>query len=313
MDSWMRVLEVRLKSKYGKQELVFGDKWREDKVDLNIMVSGHKYMSTLKDSCTIKISNMTYTQMIQIINGKFYDVEVIAGYRNGNQTTFFKGGVLYISNSLDDAKTNTVYILCASELVAKYGQSRINLTLNSGINMYSAIEYVLKASGVRDSNISQQFKRKYLTQTTVVENTSAEWLNKLIESNSTYIANSDSSTGGSVSLFDASKGNGRLIYLKKENIALIGGYPQLTDDGLRMTVLPTVSFKCGDTIKIDNSLISIPTKSQSEIARNYGYYLDKDGCYMIYEIDFSLANRDSDFSVNILARSRSLVSNIVQG
>lgn len=311
MDSWMRVLEVRLKSKYGKQELVFGNKWKDDKVDLNIVVSGHKYMSTLKDSCTIRISNMTYTQMLQIINGKFYDVEVIAGYRNGNQTTFFKGGVLYISNSLDDSKTNTVYILCASELVAKYGQSRINLTLNSGINLYSAIEYVLKASGVRDSNISQQFKRKYLTQTTVVENTLAEWLNKLVESNSTYIANSDSSTGGSVSLFDASKGNGRIIQLKKENIALIGGYPQLTDDGLRMTVLPTISFKCGDTIKIDNSLISIPTKSQSEIERNYGYYLDKDGCYMIYEIDFDLRNRDSDFSVNILARSRSLVSNIM--
>ena len=121
MDSWMRVLEVRLRSKYGRQELIFGDKWKKGKVDLNIQVSGHKYMSSLKDSCIVKISNLTYNEIVQIIDGEFYDVEIIAGYRNGNQTTFFKGGVLYISNSLDDTKTNTVYILCASELVAKYG------------------------------------------------------------------------------------------------------------------------------------------------------------------------------------------------
>lgn len=313
MDSWMRVLEVRLRSKYGRQELIFGDQWKKGKVDLNIQVTGHKYMSSLKDSCTIKISNLTYNEIVQIVDGKFYDVEVIAGYRNGNQTTFFKGGVLYISNSLDDTKTNTVYILCASELVAKYGQSRINLTLNSGINLYSAISYLLRLSGVKDSNISQEFKRKMLIDSTVIENTSAEWLNKLVESHQTYIVNSDSSTGGSVTLFDISKSYSRLIYLKKENIALIGGYPQLTNDGLRMTVLPQISFKCGDTIKIDNSLISVPTKSQTEVEQNYGYYLDKDGLYTIYEIDFNLTNRNSDFSVNILARSKNLMSNITSG
>lgn len=310
MDSWMRVLEVRLRSKYGRQELIFGDKWKKGKVDLNIQVSGHKYMSSLKDSCTVKISNLTYNEIVQIIDGKFYDVEIIAGYRNGNQTTFFKGGVLYISNSLDDTKTNTVYILCASELVAKYGQSRINLTLNSGINLYSAISYLLRLSGIRNSNISQEFKRKMLIDSTVIENTSAEWLNKLVESHQTYIVNSDSSTGGSVTLFDISKSYSRLIYLKKENITLIGGYPQLTNDGLRMTVLPQISFKCGDTIKIDNSLISIATKSQTEVEQNYGYYLDKDGLYTIYEIDFNLTNRNSDFSVNILARSKNLMSNV---
>ena len=313
MDSWMRVLEVRLRSKYGRQELIFGDQWKKGKVDLNIQVSGHKYMSSLKDSCTIKISNLTYNEIVQIIDGKFYDVEIIAGYRNGNQTTFFKGGVLYISNSLDDTKTNTVYILCASELVAKYGQSRINLTLNSGINLYSAINYLLRLSGVKDSNISQEFKRKMLIDSTVIENTSAEWLNKLVESHQTYIVNSDSSTGGSVTLFDISKSYSRLIYLKKENIALIGGYPQLTNDGLRMTVLPQISFKCGDMIKIDNSLISIPTKSQAEVEQNYGYYLDKDGLYTIYEIDFNLTNRNRDFSVNILARSKNLMSNVTSG
>ena len=40
-------------------------------------------MSALKDVCTIKISNLTYSEITQIITGKFFDIEVWCGYKKG--------------------------------------------------------------------------------------------------------------------------------------------------------------------------------------------------------------------------------------
>ena len=114
MKAWMRILEVTLTSRKMKRQMVFGSNWRNGKDDLNIDIVGNKYMSALKDSCTIKLSNLTYSELIQIISGEFYDVTVKCGYRDANVQTIFDGGVLYISISLDDKKTNTVVILCAS-------------------------------------------------------------------------------------------------------------------------------------------------------------------------------------------------------
>ena len=38
-------------------------------VGLAITVSGNKFMSTLKDNCTVKISNLTYVEIVRIIMG----------------------------------------------------------------------------------------------------------------------------------------------------------------------------------------------------------------------------------------------------
>ena len=85
--------------------------------DLAISVSGDKYMSPLKDNCTIKISNMTYAQILQIIAGEYYNLKIECGYRSGNVFTIFNGGVMYISNLRESVETNTVTILGASRMV----------------------------------------------------------------------------------------------------------------------------------------------------------------------------------------------------
>lgn len=315
MKAWMRILEVTLTSRKMKRQMVFGSNWRSGKDDLNIDIVGNKYMSTLKDSCTIKLSNLTYSELVQIISGEFYDVTVKCGYRDANVQTIFDGGVLYISNSLDDKKTNTVVILCASKLVARYGQSRINLTLNSGINMYSAVKFVCRRAGIMDATISEQLKKTFLQDIMNVNDTVGSWIEKLTQTNNSFIVNSDSSIDSNsiVSLFNANKSNARIITLRNDQIDLSGGYPRLTSDGISLTILPTFAFMCGDVIKIDNALLNISTGSSSEVSKNYGHYLDKDGCYMIYEMEYRLQNRSSEFSLNITAKSRNLISSYMGG
>lgn len=307
--AWIRVLEVRLTSSLLKRQLVFGS----GESELNIEVQGTKYMSTLKDTCVVRISNLTYKEIVQIIQGKFYDVEVKAGYRNSNIQTVFKGGVLYVSNAINDTKTNTIILVCTSQMIAKYGQSRLNLSLNSGINLYSAIKFIARRAGIPNSNVSTQFKKQFLQDVVNVNENAASWIDNLCSDNSSFIVNSDSIVDSVFSVYDSNKSNARVIKLNNDNINLIGGYPRLTSNGLSLSIMPTFSFMCGDVIQIDNSIIQIPVASKEEVQKNYGYYLDKDGMYMIFEIEYSLQNRGPDFSFNLNCKTRSLISNFIGG
>lgn len=315
MEAWLRILEVHLTSRLLKRKFVFGANDEVKDNNLNITVTGNKYMSTLKDSCTIKIDNLTYAEVIAIIKGQYYDVEVKCGYRDIGSRTIFKGGVLYISNALNSDKTNTIIILCTSQLVAKYGQSRLNLTLNSGINMHSAIKFACKKAGITNAEISTQFKKKFLQDTLLVDDSIGNWIDKLTQTNSTYIVNSDMSqtTSSILSIYDANKSDRRVIKLTDDFINLAGGYPQLNQQGLELSVMPTFSFVCGDVIEIDNSLISLPVQNKDEVTKNYGYFLDEEGQYMIIEQSFNLQNRGSNFSIMLSCKARDLVSKFSGG
>lgn len=310
MIAFKRILTVKLTSLKLKKAIVFGEEYINGKDDLNINVQIYKYMSTLKDTATIKISNIPYDKIVSLIDGEFYDVEIKAGYQTSGAHTVFKGGVLYITNNLTNIKDHTLIILCASTLVARYGQARINLTLNSGINMYSAINYVSKKAGIGKTNISTQLKLQLLKDNMKIEGTAASWIDNLTKQNSTYITNSDGITDSVFSIFDSKKSNQRYIPIKK-NMILTNGWPRLSKDGLELSLLPLFGFMCGDTINIDNSIIDISSQSQSEANQNKGYYLDQNGNYMIFEITYSLANRSDNFEVNLLCKSRGLISNYI--
>lgn len=312
--AWMRELVVTFTSSTLKKAITFGENYKnKDKSkrqDLEISCDIYTYMSALKDSATIKISNLTYAEIVTLITGKYYTIEIKAGYRNGNVMTVFKGGVLYISNQLNSRKTNTVIILSASELVAKYSQSRLNLSLNSGINLYSAINFVCRRAGITNSNVSTQFKKKFIQEIMNVSQTSGSWLEALTSANESYVISTDSSLSSIFTIYDAAKSNYRVITLKDDTIDLQGGYPRLNSNGLTLTVMPTFAFQCGDVIKIDNSIINLGVSSTSAAEKMPAMYLDKDGCYMITELHYELENRGSSFGLEITAKSRSLVSGL---
>lgn len=312
VKAWMRVLRITLTTKSPGQngknkQLVFEE--NESGVGLAISVNGNKFMSTLKDNCTVKISNLTYVEIVQIITGQFYNIKIECGYKSSGVQTIFEGGVMYISNLRESVDTNTVTILCASHLVASYGQRRINLSFNSGINMYSAINFVCKVGGVPNPNISTQFKKQFLEGIENAHNqTAAEWVNDQTAKNGSYISSSDCIGNSFMTLFDANKSNARVIKLNKDTLLLTNGFPRMTADGLVFSVMPTFAFQCGDTIVMDNSLIQINVTSQSEATKNLGGLLDENGQYMIYEMHYQLENRGQNFFLEIYAKTRSRIS-----
>lgn len=307
MKCWKRILKVYLTSRFFKKRLVFGENYLKGNEDLNINITGSKYMSSLKDEFVIKISNLTYSEIVQIIDGEFYDVEVQAGYQSIGVQTIFKGGVLYISNEKTDLTTNTVVLLCASQLVARYGQTRINLTLNSGINMYAAIQYAAKKAKISSINVSSKLQEQILQHTETIDGSFPNWVEKLGTENETYAMNSDSILDSAFSIYDMRNDNFRTIQLSKNLITLINGYPKLTDDGVTFTILPTVSLICGDTIKIDNEIIDVSASTKTEANKNYGMFLDANGLYKVYQMKYSLSNRSGNFYCQLICKSNALM------
>ena len=312
--AWMREIEVILTSTKLKQKITFGNNWKKGLQDLDIKVTGTKYLSSLKDRFTVTITNLTYREITTLISGQFYDIEVKAGYRTSGIHTIFKGGVLYISNVLGDRKSNEVVILCASKAVAKYGQSRMNLSLNSGINMYSAISFVMGKAGINSSNafIDEDFKNRILQEHIVANNNITSWLDTLCDTEG-WVINTDSSLGSDIAIWNPYRRDSRKIKLETSTIILVGGYPSLNSDGLKLAVMPTFAFCPGDTIEIDNSIIDIGVTNEEEAYRNLGQFMDRDGNYIIYQIDVDLENRGSNFTYNMLCKAKNLWSNLRLG
>lgn len=333
IKAWMRVLRVTLTmssaADNGKLKQIIiganeengvtregmsinGTTYNYQSSDLTISVSGDKYMSPLKDNVTIKISNLTYAQIVQIIAGQYYNLKVECGYRTGTVFTIFDGGVMYISNLREAVETNTVTILGASKLVAKWGQKRLNLSFNSGVNMYSAIKFICRVGGIPNYTISTQYKKKMLAEILNVEDeNAASALDKMTDESGSMITNSDCVGESFFMTFDAAKSNCRIIKLREDNIVLTGGFPKMTSQGITLSMMPTFQFQCGDTICIDNALIQIDVQSQSDATKNFGALLDENGQYMIFEQHFELQNRGNNFYVELDCKTRSKIANLI--
>lgn len=305
--AWMRRLQIILTSTILKRRMVFGFNGEKGTDDLHISVNLTKCLSILKDKGTVQIDNLTYKEITQLIKGQYYDIEILAGYKTGGLHTIFKGGVSYISNVLGDRKSNTVYIFFASQVVAKYGQRRLNLTLNSGINMYSALEFLCRRAGVANSNVDNEFKKNIVRETITTSQTIGSIIDKITSSNN-YVSQSDASYGNALSIWSPYRKDARVINIDPSTVILTSGYPSLDSSGLHMSLMPTFNFMCGDTIVIDNSIIDIGISSYNAKDLNIGYYLDENGKYIIYQIDYVLDNRGSSFSMNMLCKARSLMS-----
>lgn len=315
MFCWIRQLKVVLTSQKNKNKIIIGD---EENNNLTMKINIYKYMSTLKDNATIKITNLSYDIILQIMSGQYYDIEVWAGYKNYNKNDnlvrIFNGGVIYISNGFERDKDNTIIITCGSKLVARYGQKRMNLTLNSGINLYAALKYICLKNGIRNSAISKQLKRDIINYNQTINKTAGTYFQDLANTDTSLIINSDSSDSGSpiMSIFNAKRSNNRVFQLDSTLINLNGGYPTMDENGLKFSMLPTFNLNCGDVIQLDNSLISFGNGSNYTETIKKGYLIDKEGYYMVTEIVYDLENRGNTFNVDINCKSRSLISNYIQ-
>lgn len=314
MKAWLRQIEVLLTSKTFKHQIQLST----DNDELEVEITGYKYLSALKDNFVVKIYNLTYVDMIQIIKNKYTDIEIKCGYKSLGTHTIFKGQVMYISNALEDVTTNVVYLICCSRLLGLYN-NKLNLSLNSGINMYTALKFICKQAGINDSFVSEDFKNKTINECMKYSGSCSSIINQITNQSQSYVANSDSSYNQTLSISDLRKKASRVIPITEKNVILTNGYPKLTSDGLRITLLPSFNFMPGDVIEIDNALIdtSLQSKSEVEDTPNIGAYIDttnnEKGQYVVWQVSYALQNRGSSFTVELNCKARKLYSNITGG
>ena len=307
---WMRQLKVTLTSTTLHQSYVFGENWKQDKDDLDISISGTKYLSGLKDNFVVRIKNLTYGEVLKFLQGKFYDIKIEAGYRNTGCNTIFKGSVIFMSNQQDNKLENTLIILCGSRLIASYGQSKMNFSLSSGINMYSALKFLCKRAGIVNANINEDFRNRIIREASSVQSsTIGSYLENFASINDFIIA-ADSSYENDVTILDPSKNNNRVVKLDSNNAVLVNGYPKLTSDGLTMTLLPTYNLMPMDVIQLDNSLIDISVSSYDTSSFNNAMFLDEDGKYLITQLSYELTNRERSFQISLIAKARNLYTKL---
>lgn len=309
VDCWLRLLQVKFTSTFLKKSIIFGNNYVNGEDEVEIEVEGTKYLAALKDTFTINLYNLTYNEMSQLINGKYYEVEIICGYKNSNKSTIFKGSVIYISNDKFKFNTNRCIVLCGNNYVAKYGQNRMNLTLNAGLNLYDAIKFILRRQGVTNAKIDESLKNRVLRESESIKESPQSRLETFCNNNG-LIVNVDSTDESDVTVLSAYKTNNRVINLTSDNIILTNGYPKINSDGLELTCLPTFDFMPGDVIQIDNSIINLSADSVEAEQFMSSLRMDVNGKYMIYEISYRLDNMSGDFNCMLKARARSLYNSI---
>lgn len=301
---WNRILQVVLSNDVGNSMTIGGAGSNQFSID----VKAEKKMLTAGDTATVRISNLTYATMLKIIEGRYYNIDIYCGYENRGKHRIFTGGVLYMSNERTDNKTNTVIILCASKLIAKFGQMKLNLTMNSGINMYSAVKFIANRAGIRDIALPNEMTNQVVNEYFSIKGTTPQtYLENMTNLYANYGVIPDASTDGTSVTITAFNDSAEKRKIDNANISLSNGYPRLTNSGLVFNVLPTQPYMCGSVIILDNSIIDISASSQSEFEKSYGNFLNSQGEYRIKEVNYSLQNRGSNFSAEIVCMSKSVL------
>lgn len=316
--TWIRVLYVRFYNEANTMSLTIG-KSVDDSQKPMISVSGNKYLSPVKDNFTVKIYNLTYKQLIDIMEKKLFRIQIFCGYLDNQPfdsfdgKKIFDGGVINIVNDKKDWKDNVATFVCASRFVAKAQEWRCNVSFQSGINLYSAIKYIGKRAGMTNMNIDDSFKYKFLSEASTAESSPASYLEKISESNNSYFMNTDYSNGSEVNIFDSSRKTNRQIIIDPNKGMIIGDAPELTSNGLTWTSLPVTNYLPGDLAKIDNALINVSSGQDSysgATSAPNAVYFDNQGLYYIFDLSYNLNNTSGDFLVKIHCKSKSLFKSL---
>ena len=308
---WMRQIEVILTSRKCNKAMKFST---DDKYQFNMDIMGTKNLALNKDKGTLTIYNLEYDKMMETILLEYFIIEIKIGYKStGNLMTIFKGEVSYISQKIHSHHDVETYITFASTIVARYSQSRMNFNLNSGVNIYSALNYICKLSGIGNkARINPNLKKEILTKIYTNYNTASTVFDNLTSTSGEYYLSTDYSEGNVINCTTIN--DKRKIKVDPNTINITRGNPTVTSAGLKITLLPTFNFMPGDILIIDNSILNVSIRDAESVTSTFNTnYLDQNGMYMIISIEFHFQNRGDAFELNITARALDIIKKIQTG
>ena len=325
MECWMRLLKIELTSTQMQETIVIGDNKQENERrynygivsstigdNLSIKVQGTKYPAINKDKGTLTIINLDYETILRIKLGQYYKIKIWCGYKSWNKEPFllYSGEISHMSTKIYSHHETETYIIFASTIVAKYSQKRMNLSLNSGLNVYAMMSYVLNTNGASKYHLDPKLKEKAINEYKALNGTLTTVLDSYTLTLGGEYSVACDGTEGTVIDVTSTKGK-RFIKLDPSAIPMKSGNPTVTSEGLRMELLPICNLKVGDILVIDPALINIAIENAESVTSTFNAnYMDSNGCYMIIELGFSLENRGQNFGYQIKARALDILYNL---
>lgn len=302
---WMRYLYIEFINDNGK---VFSIGGYDD--SLAIEVTGTKTLASVGDTASIVIYNLPMLDSLKLVQqGYTKNVRIYCGYYNTNKIKIFDGGVTYTEEGKNDKNTSILKIECANRLISDKFQTKISLPLNSGLNMYRAIEEVEAAFGISGQiEIDDCLNEDSLKGDLSRYDTLRGWLEAVIESSSldrNYALSTSSKSALSKIMGYKKIGSGDTYVINTRDVNL-QGFPTVSYEGLKIVLSPIYDMSPGDIISIDNTIQATISTLNSA---NTGYlgnavYFDKDGLYNIRQMTYNLSNRSDEFNVEVLAMSK---------
>lgn len=314
MKTWMRILYVTFSKWDDNKAIVYGKTWDDSKKP-RIEVTGTKYLSTIKDNFTIRIYNLPYDEVLKIQLEKKFHVCIYAGYVGdqpyGNFVgeKIFDGGLINITSNKGNFKDQITSFVCASRTIAQQQEYRLNISLCSGMNMYSAINYICNISGIKRVSISDEYKYRFLKEIQSSSNSVTSYVDYLSQTNNDQLVIADSSTGSELS-FATSNSSKEVIVLDPRTGMVINNQPEITSAGVTWESLPIRNYTCGSLVKIDPSYLNVSSGQDNKDSFINGapntYYISSSGLYYISQLDYTLSNSSGSFEIKITAKSKDL-------
>lgn len=318
MKTWIRILYVTF-SKWDSSETTVYGKTFDDSKKPQIEITGTKYLSAIKDTFTIKIYNMSYDEILKIQLEKKFHVCIYAGYvgdqayNNFVGEKIFDGGLINVTSNKSNFKDQITSFVCASRTIARQQEYRLNITLCSGMNMYSAINYICDLSGIKRVSISDEYKYRFLKEIQSSSNSVTSYVDYLSQANNDQLVISDSSTGSELS-FSTSNSSQEYTILDPSKGMVINGQPEITSSGVTWESLPIKNYTCGSLIKIDPSYLNVSSGQDNKDSVISGapntYYISSSGLYYITQLDYTLSNTSGSFQIKITAKAKDLYETV---
>lgn len=316
---WTRLLYLNFINDETGETITIG-KTVDDSKKPKIEITGTKYMSSVKDNFKVDIYNLTYVQMYMISKRQLYHIEIYAGYLNGQSyfdfiaPKIYDGYLLNMVNTKKSYKDNVTTFICASKLVAQSQQFRMNVSFQSGVNLYSMIKYIGEKAGMTNMNIPDSFRDTFEQDVASCDSSASSYLEKIASTDNTTFMSTDSTSDSELSVFDLSEeSRSRTTIIIDPTKGMLIDTPEITSSGLIFTSLPVVQYLVGDTINIDNSLINTSSEQDSYSGSTKvpnTVYLNAEGLYYVWQVDYTLSNTNGDFKVQLTCKNKEMFENL---
>lgn len=317
---WTRLLYLEFINDDTDQTLTIG-KTIDDSNKPKIEITGSKYISSLKDNFTIKVYNMTYLQIYTIQKRQLFHVKIYAGYLNGQNyfnfeaPNIYDGYVLNILNSKKEYKDSIATFIVTSKAVAKAQQFRLSISYQSGVNLYSMTKYIADKAGLENSVISESLKTTFSEDLASCDTSATTYLDLIANSENSVFVTTDSTSNSDFSLLDLSdeSRSRTTIIIDPSKGMLIGDAPEINSSGLTFDSLPVVTYLVGDLINIDNAYVNVASGQDNYSTTTKtpnAVYLNAQGLYYIWQVDYTLSNTNGDFKLHLTCKNKELFDNL---